>query len=96
MLKWDNFVTFTMIEVDVVYMFKCCFKVFLQDEVFNVPTALSPKDVIGPIEGDDHQAHGLALAGELMRHAAPHHGKPAWPEPCGRMLDHRRGNGRDC
>ena len=34
-----------MIEVHVVYMFKCCFKVFLQDEVFNVPTVLSPKGV---------------------------------------------------
>src|SRR6266849_9596254 len=46
-----------------------------------VSTALSPVNVISPIEGDDHQARGVALAGELMRHVASHHGKPAWPEP---------------
>src|SRR5207244_6378260 len=39
-------------------------------------SAFSPVDVISPIKGDDHQTRGLALAGELMRHAAPHHGKP--------------------
>jgi len=50
--------------------------------------AFSPVDVISPIKGDDHQARGLALAGELMRHVAPHHGKSAWREPCGLMIGH--------
>jgi hypothetical protein len=53
-----------------------------------VSAALSPANVIRPIEGDDHQTRGLALAGELMRHVARHHGKPAWPEPRGGMINH--------
>jgi hypothetical protein len=51
-------------------------------------TALSPVNVISPIEGDDHHARRLALAGELMWHVAPHHGKSACPEPRRWMAGH--------
>jgi hypothetical protein len=48
--------------------------------------ALAPFDVVGSVEGDEHQATRLAPASELMWHVVPHHGKSAGPKLSRRVV----------